>query len=562
MKGHKMKKLKICHVVLLLAAILGFWQEQSFAQDKLAQAQTAISKRDFVRAETLCNEFIGESKDEIATAQAHALLSQIYMELVKSNARYYANVETNLKIAISKDPSNTSYRKQFGELNERLGKPNEAIAQYEKVVELGKEDEDVLRKLIEYYELKQADDKLLRYYRRLVALKPSDSMVYYRIGQLLRGKGLSESAKDTLNKAILANGENWDAYVELGELYDVEGNYDHASQTFDKARKFVSKAQEGWERTTRSKASVDLIQTTLRSANLTLSGSKIPELTKVTTQLDSLREKYPKNSEVKIASQNVRKALCDLWFQKAQSEANAQNLQAATKAFDASFSYAESEADKNRARDGASRAEAELRVQIRVQTVETEAEKALKERKLKEAQQGFIAVIVFDPSRRSTLSERQKQVEIDSWYFLGIAARDSSRWDEAKLYFKHALKLDNTRSDIKMRYNEADSLLACQQRIAFLSKMADSTYKNERWAVANFALTELQRMLPNDQTIKPRLSRAEEELGTTKTIKRVLTFWSVLSFGVIAALIFWVSKNFNFGNGRAGETPALDWMRP
>lgn len=560
-----MKKTKLSHCLLLLAVLLSLWQEQSLAQDKLEQAEAALKKQNYMRAETLCNEFINESSDEIAKAKGHALLGQVYMELVKSNTRYYTNVENNLKTAITKDPNNSSYRRQLGDLYERLGKSTEAVAQYEKVVALGNDDEALLRKLIEYFESKQNPDKLLRYYRRLVEHKPSDSIAHYRIGQILRDQGLASNAKEAQEKAILANGENWDAHVELGELYEAEGKYEPASQTFGKARNFNSKAQEGWMRTMSSQKSLDFIQGVIQASNQALARKSIPELTRLCTRLDSLQTVKPFNQDLKQKFQEVQKSLCDLWFQKAQAYyTNGHNLALASSAFDSSFAYANTEADKGRARDGASRAQAEFGVQRRVEAVQTEAEKALKERKLKEAQQGFIAVSVFDPSRRSTLNPKQKQAEIESWYVLGMVAMDSSNWEDAKFSFSRVMALDSTFMDNKTKtwLHKAEIELARRQRFAFFSKMADSTYKNERWAVANFALTELQQLLPNDPTIAQRLKRTKDELGITKTIKRVLTFWSVLAFAIIASGVLFLSKSTFARNGRARETPAFDWTRP
>lgn len=549
----------------LFLVIHSLWLEKAFAQDKLTQAETAFQRRDYTRAETLCKEFIDETTDETASAKAHDLLSQIYMKSVSNNARFFSNIETNLKKATEKDSSNHIYRLHLAEYYESRQNNDAAAAQYEKIVDLGHGDETILRWLIEYYEPKQDHDKLLRYYRRLLGLKPSDSKAYYRTGMLLREIGDSENAKDTFNKAILADGENWDAYVELGELYEFEGKYELANQAFEKAKTVRPKARESWERTTKNKTSHDFIQSTLQTTDQVLKGGKIPELARIHTQLDSLKELHPLNQDIKLKLHEVRKSLCDLWFQRAQSAYANGQMQSASSAFDSSFSYADDEADKNRARTGSSTAQAELGVQRRVEAVQTEAEKALKERKLKEAQQGFIAVSVFDPRRRSTLSEKQKRADIESWYVLGLVAKDSSQWEDAKFSFSQVMKLDSAFLDTRTRYREAKDQLIRQQRIEFLQKMADSTYNKENWAIANFALNEMNSITPGDQTVLSKLVQTEKKLRTTKTIRRILTFWAVLSLAVMVMMAIKLFRSASQKSTRAeakhfASNPG--WMKP
>jgi len=539
-------------------------------QDQLAskwqRAQTLFyANSNLNEAEKVCKEILADQHvNATMRGNANGMLGQIYEQRSKVEEGNLSRALGYYEEAAADYPQNPLHHLRLAECYEKMDNDlRRAVLEYQKVVALGAGKKEVLEKLIKYFEENNQPANAFAYYDSLIKRVPTDTSIHYRYGMTLKNGGKLDHAKQEFNKALLADDKNWEAYVALGKLYEEEGDdgINKAYDIYGKAKGGNKRAEEGWNRMQSAIKSRDFINKTIGSVSSALADNDINGLTRIHVSLDSLQQQHSLNEEVTQKFKEVRKGLCDLWFQRAQSlYNNRQNLHDALTAFDLSFSYADSEPDRNRALEGKSNTQAELGVKKRIETVQKEAKKALdvivsirgkklsepekklKESKLREANEGFIAVSVVDPQLQTTVRSLQKSAEKESWYFWGLVAMDSSRWDEAKFYFAQAMKLDAGFLDVKTRYAEADTLI----KLKFLWEKCNEADQKEKWVAVNFLLDEILSLTPKDTRAQSLAKKAEDKIDSrTMTRRWIVAIGCVISFGVIITLFILWRKEIN-----------------
>ncbi|MCX6808279.1 MAG: tetratricopeptide repeat protein [Candidatus Berkelbacteria bacterium] len=103
------------------------------------------------------------------------------------------------------------------------GKNTEAIADYEKALEVDTTNNTVKVELANLYMKQKEYDSAAAELSEVTAANPSDSYALNSLGNSLRNQGKTAEAIDTYKKAIA--GGNSDSVVNLVTLYNISGDY-------------------------------------------------------------------------------------------------------------------------------------------------------------------------------------------------------------------------------------------------------------------------------------------------------------------------------------------------
>ncbi|OOP55137.1 MAG: hypothetical protein AYP45_16550 [Candidatus Brocadia carolinensis] len=117
---------------------------------------------------------------------------------------------------------------QFGVESIKKGGFDEAIAAWQKVLELDPTMMNAYEKLGKAYYTQGRFDKAGEIYRKQLELKPDDPMIYYSLGVVYRMNEQFEDAVKMQTKALSLNPKLATAYNELGLIYCKQKKLDEA----------------------------------------------------------------------------------------------------------------------------------------------------------------------------------------------------------------------------------------------------------------------------------------------------------------------------------------------
>ncbi len=109
---------------------------------------------------------------------------------------------------------------------------DEALSEYERILELDPERYDYLQDIAEIYEDKGEFDKALEYYKRYADKFPDDSQSFSAIGGLYKNLGDFEQAKSYYKRVLLIEPENIRVLLTLAEIESSLGNFDQALEQY------------------------------------------------------------------------------------------------------------------------------------------------------------------------------------------------------------------------------------------------------------------------------------------------------------------------------------------
>ncbi len=144
------------------------------------------------------------------------------------------NQEVKKEIKLPENMASEEYYKHGLETIKKGGF-DEAIAAWEKALELNPTMFDAYEKLGKAYYTQGKFDKAGQVYRKEIELKPDDPMVYFSLGVVYRMNEQYEDAVNMQQKAISLNPQLASAYNELGLIYCKQRKLDEAIDAHKKA---------------------------------------------------------------------------------------------------------------------------------------------------------------------------------------------------------------------------------------------------------------------------------------------------------------------------------------
>jgi tetratricopeptide (TPR) repeat protein len=172
-------------------------------------------------------------------------------EVVLTLARLYAesgNLEQETKVieAVPADDRTPRMEAALGAAYEQLKRTKEAIAAYQRAVEMEPGDVRTMDALARALLSDNQLDEALKQYRQLAEAAPENAGVLIHISEIQRRQGKYDEALTTIRKARKMDAENLEAGYNEGLLLDVLGRYDEAAGVYEKMVELTSHANDAY----------------------------------------------------------------------------------------------------------------------------------------------------------------------------------------------------------------------------------------------------------------------------------------------------------------------------
>ena len=166
----------------------------------------------------------GQTAQEYYDLGQDFLGKKMYDEAI---AAYQKAIEINPEYATAYSNLGLAYRKK--------GMNDEAIGAYEKAIELNPQYTDAHNELgIAYYNKKMYDEAIAAY-QKAIEINPEYATAYSNLGLAYRKKGMNDEAIGAYEKAIELNPQYTNAHNQLGIAYYNKKMYDEAIAAYKKA---------------------------------------------------------------------------------------------------------------------------------------------------------------------------------------------------------------------------------------------------------------------------------------------------------------------------------------
>jgi len=164
------------------------------------------------------------------------IFAVIYM-CAKSSAltRNYKDEFTLWSNLIRHNPGAWIAYNNLGNLYRVMDKSDEALALYNKAIELKPDYVDAYNNLANIYGERGKSDEALALYKKVIAENPNYAIAYYNLGVFYNKMGKPEEAVALYKKAIAIDPYYADAYYNLGVFYDRTGKKEDAILLYKKA---------------------------------------------------------------------------------------------------------------------------------------------------------------------------------------------------------------------------------------------------------------------------------------------------------------------------------------
>ncbi|NIM11888.1 MAG: tetratricopeptide repeat protein [Candidatus Aminicenantes bacterium] len=127
---------------------------------------------------------------------------------------------------------------ELGELYEDRRNPGEALEIYEKAIENKIGNEIIHYRLGKLYAgYKKKPEKAVEHYKKAIVINPEQPRYYIDLGNIYNEQGQFDEAVDNYNKALELDDKNTDAYKGLLALYIINDNVDEAAAVYERAVK-------------------------------------------------------------------------------------------------------------------------------------------------------------------------------------------------------------------------------------------------------------------------------------------------------------------------------------
>ena len=185
-----------------------------------------------------------KAEEEFKTAQSIEPESE---EVVLNLARVYAesgDIEHAVKVieAVPVDARSPRMEVALGAAYDQLKRPKDAVAAYQRAVELDPGDEHTLDTLGQALLNNNQLDEALKQYKALAVADPEDAEALVHIGEIERRQGKYEDSLATVRKARKLDPTSLEAGYNEGLVLDVLARYDEAAQVYEKMVDMTSHA--------------------------------------------------------------------------------------------------------------------------------------------------------------------------------------------------------------------------------------------------------------------------------------------------------------------------------
>jgi len=152
-----------------------------------------------------------------------------------SRAWVYEDQETLWTDTLGKNPNCSTAHSGLGAFLLEGGKFDEAIAQYQKALEITPDYADAHADLGAAFAQKGQVDKAMALYRKALEINPNYAEAYYNLGNALVQKGQVDEAMVQYQKALEINPNHAQAHVNIGSVLLLKGQVDEAIAHYQKA---------------------------------------------------------------------------------------------------------------------------------------------------------------------------------------------------------------------------------------------------------------------------------------------------------------------------------------
>jgi len=115
------------------------------------------------------------------------------------------------------------------------GQYGKAIDEFNRLINLGKEDASIYYNLGVCCENEEMDEEAENAYKKAIEIDNAFADAYYHLGLIAIGNDNPKTAIQYLSKIVNNNGSSYDATYNLGVAYDKDKNYPRAIECFKKA---------------------------------------------------------------------------------------------------------------------------------------------------------------------------------------------------------------------------------------------------------------------------------------------------------------------------------------
>ncbi len=147
----------------------------------------------------------------------------------------YASEETLLQTTIRRNPDCPMAYYNLGLVYFQHGRLDEAIAQYQKVLQFNPDETDALNNLGSAFLQQGRLDEAIEHYQKALAINPDSAETHYNLGNALFQQGRTDEAMMHYQKALAINPDSAMAHYNLGNALLQQGQMDEAMAQYQKA---------------------------------------------------------------------------------------------------------------------------------------------------------------------------------------------------------------------------------------------------------------------------------------------------------------------------------------
>ena len=144
---------------------------------------------------------------------------------------------------LKNNPNNVTINSYKAATLEKMGKKDEAVAIYKKLLEANPNDNNIKHDLLNTIST-ISDASAINYLSQLIEKMPNDADVVYNYAYTLHKNKNYNEALANYEKALTLNNKNLDAYLNIATIYKQENNITKAIETLNKAKLIYPKNEK------------------------------------------------------------------------------------------------------------------------------------------------------------------------------------------------------------------------------------------------------------------------------------------------------------------------------
>ena len=184
---------------------------------------------------------INHGNDLLAKVPMRVVITpQDWLRFAKDSSNVKVQIEY-LKRAISLNKEDVGVRKILAGIYARLGRLDEAIAQYKDILAIKSDDVVALRESAKCHIRKKEYDQAIELSRKLIKASPQDAEAYANLGFSLEKKGLWDQTITNYQQAVKLDSENYPVRFKLGDAYIYKKKINQAIEQY----KYIAEHAQG-----------------------------------------------------------------------------------------------------------------------------------------------------------------------------------------------------------------------------------------------------------------------------------------------------------------------------